>query len=99
MNNILIYFIIGSFLALLFLNVYFRVKVMKVYKKLVKDDVKFDASHIFSQEKMEREVLPYYPERRADILLFVKLMKRSLNIALILIVLITLAGLIIQRGG
>jgi len=82
---------------MLFLNVYFRAKVLKVYKTLVQNKVQFDSSHILNPKKMELEILPKYPKHREDILTFVSHIKFSIRIACILIVLITIAGLILKR--
>jgi len=97
MSEILIYLIIGLFVAMLFLNVYFRAKVLKVYKTLVQNEVQFDSSHIFSPKKMEKEVLPKYPKHKDDILLFVSHIQYSIKMACVLIVLITAAGFILKR--
>ncbi|MEZ4982255.1 MAG: hypothetical protein R2769_11850 [Saprospiraceae bacterium] len=47
----LITIVIGLFVAMLFVNVYFRVKVLKTYKVLVKNRVEFGAAHIFNKKK------------------------------------------------
>lgn len=97
MADILIYMIIGVFLALLFLNIYFRVKVFKVYKVLVQNKVEFNSSHIFNKEKMANEILPRYPKYRNEILSFVGHIKNSVTIAIILVILITILGFILNR--
>jgi hypothetical protein len=96
MVDILFYLIIGFFLALLFLNIYFRVKVLKLYKILVKNRIEFNASHIFNKEKMMTEILSQYPDFSNEILTFTGHIKRSLSIAVILIVLITVMGCILK---
>jgi len=97
MTTVLINLVIGLFLAMLFLNIYFRVKVFKVYKRLVQNRIEFDGTHIMNPRKMEAEVLPKYPDHTDDILTFVHHIKYSLRIASILIVLITLAGLLLRQ--
>lgn len=96
MYKILIFLVIGLFVAMLFLNVYFRVKVMKSYKKLVQNRVQFGAAHIFSKAKMEEEILPKYPGMQDDIRTFVNHMQYSIKMATVLIVLITLFGAILM---
>lgn len=96
MGTTLMYLVIGLFVALLFLQVYFRLKVIKIYKRLVKNEVQFDTGHIMSKRKMEEEVLPKYPEHKEDILKFVHEMKFSLQIATLLIALILIAGFILR---
>lgn len=81
---------------MLFLNVYFRVKVFKSYKVLIENRVEFGASHIFNKAKMEAEVIPKYPALRKDIETFVSHMRYSIKMATVLIMLITLFGAILM---
>lgn len=92
MYKLLILLVIGLFIAMLFVNVYFRVKVMKTYKRLVQNRVEFGAAHIFNKKKMEAEILPRYPKHKDDILAFVNHIKYSINMASVLIALITIFG-------
>ena len=96
MGYFLVYLVIGLFVALLFLQFYFRIRVLKIYRRLVKNEVQFESSHIFSKKKMEQEILPKYPEHKEDIQKFVHEMKFSFQIASLLIVLIMVAGLILR---
>ena len=96
MYTILISLVIGLFLAMLFLNVYFRVKVLKVYKILVQNKVQFGSKHIFNAKRMELEVLSRYPQQREPILTFVRHIKYSIRMAIGLILLITLLGCILM---
>ena len=79
----------GLFAAMLFLNLYFRMKVMKSYGILVRNKVQFDASHIFNQTKLETEILPKYPAQRTEIENFVKHIHFSIKMATVLTTLIT----------
>lgn len=90
-------FIIGFFLALLFLNIYFRVKVMKHYKYLVQNRIEFNAKHILDKHKMETEVLVKYPEHASEIDAFATNIRNSVKIAAAILVLISLLGLIINK--
>lgn len=96
MYILLISLVWGLFAAMLFLNVYIRVKAFKYYRKLVQARVEFGAAHIFNREKMAAEIYPKYPQHRADIDQFVGHIRKSLNIAVILMVLITLFGAILM---
>lgn len=93
---LLISVVIGLFVAMLFLNVYFRVKVLQTYKRLVQNRVEFGAAHFFSKEKMEKEIMPRYPHMRADIETFVNHMRYSIQMATVLIALITLFGAVLM---
>jgi len=96
MGSVLVYMIIGLFVSLLFLQLYFRIRVLKGYRRLVKNEVQFESKHIMSKRKMEEEILPKYPEHEEDILKFVNEMRFSLQIASLLIVLIMVAGFILR---
>lgn len=82
----------GLFLGLLFMNFYFRRKVTKSYRILVRNNVEFGSKHIFNKSKLEDEILPKYPEQREDIIQFVNLLNQSIRVGFILVVLITLIG-------
>jgi len=96
MYVLLISIVVGLFIAMLFLNVYFRVRVFKVYKILVENRVEFGASHIFDKEKMEKEIYPKYPAHREHIDIFVRHMRYSIKMATVLIALITLFGAVLM---
>lgn len=96
MGYFLVYLVIGLFVGLLFIQLYFRLRVLKIYRRLVKNEVQFDTSHILNKRKMEEEVLPRYPQHKEDILKFVKEMKFSIQIASLLIILIMIAGLLLR---
>jgi hypothetical protein len=88
----LITLVLATFVAMLFLNLYFRARVLKVYGRLVRGRVEFGAAHIFNRKKMETEILPRYPEHREDILTFVRHMRYSIKMASVLIFIITVFG-------
>ncbi len=96
MFKVLMFFIIGLFIAMLFVNVYFRAKVLKTYGRLVKNRVEFNASQVFNRKKLEAEVLPKYPSQRQDILDFSNHMQYSIKMASVLIALITLMGAVLM---
>jgi len=92
MYILLISIVIGLFIAMLFVNVYFRVRVLKVYKKLIQNEVEFGADHIFNPKKMETEIYPKYPQHEEDIRTFVNHMRYSIKMASVLALLITIFG-------
>lgn len=89
---LLISLVIGLFVAMLFLNIYFRVKVLKAYKVLVQNEVEFGAKHVFNKSKMEAEIYPKYPHLQEEIATFVNHIQYSTRMATVLITLITLFG-------
>ena len=96
MTYFLVYFIIGIFIALLFLNIYFRVKVFKYYKVLMQNRIEFGAPHILNKERLETEILTQYPSFRNEIIGFTDHIRKSIIIAACLVILITIMGLILR---
>lgn len=88
--------IIGLFVAMLFVNLYFRAKVLKSYGVLVRNKVEFGAAHIFNRKKLEEEILPKYPNLRNEIESFIKHMRYSIRMASLLLLLITLFGAVLM---
>jgi len=96
MYILLVTIVLGLFVAMLFLNVYFRVKVLKTYRILVQNEVEFGAAHLFNKTKMEAEIYPKYPEMQAEIAIFVRHMRYSIKMATVLIALITMFGAVLM---
>lgn len=91
------FFVVAVFLALLFVNLYFRIKVLKSYKILVQNRVDFEAKWILNEKRMESEVIPNHPAEMAnEIRTFSKHIRFSMKIASILITLITILGAILM---
>ena len=91
MEITLIVFIAAAFLGLLGLNIYFRAKVLRSYRKLVRARVDFDAKDMLNQSKIE-EIVARYPKSEEDIRQFTGGIRRSMSIASGLIVLISALG-------
>jgi hypothetical protein len=94
--TLLISIIIGLFVGMLFVNVYFRAKVLKSYGILVRNKVEFGAAHIFNQKKLEEEIYPRYPAFRHEIDSFIRHMRYSIKMATVLIALITAFGAVLM---
>ncbi len=96
MYTLLISIVIGLFVAMLFVNLYFRAKVLKLYGVLVRNKVEFGAAHIFNRQKLETEILPRYPQFRNEIEGFIRHMRYTIRMATVLILLITAFGAILM---
>lgn len=96
MYILLVSIIIGLFLGMLFLNLYFRVRVLRTYRVLVQNRVEFGAKHIFHPAKMEEEIFPKYPEMQEEIRIFCRHLRYSIKMATVLMVLITLFGAVLM---
>lgn len=92
LEGILLFLVIGFFAAMVFLNVYFRIRVLKDYRVLVRNRIEFKARHVFSEKKMREEIVPQYPEFEDHLISFGKHLRYSVNMATVLIFLITLFG-------
>ena len=97
MFNFLFFAIIAVFAAMLFLNIYFRVKVFKVYKYLVQNRVEFGLSHFLYEDRLNNEILVKYPQHQDEIRTFVRLIRRSVTMASILIFLILALGYLLMK--
>lgn len=96
MAHIFIYFIAGLFLSLLFLNLFFRWKVIRVYKNLIKNRVEFNSVDIFRSQKKMNSIYQRYPDSKQDIMDFMYYIRLSVGMAVLIILLITLLGLILH---
>jgi hypothetical protein len=96
MYTLLVSLVIGLFVALLLVNVYFRAKVLKSYGVLVRNRVQFGAAHVFNRRRMEEEILPRYPHCRREIETFVRHIHYTIRMATVLIVLITALGAVLM---
>jgi hypothetical protein len=56
-----------AFVAILTLNIYFRVKVLRNYRTLVRHRIYFETAHFFDRRRMEDEVIARHPEYRETI--------------------------------
>ncbi len=96
MYTLLTTIIIGLFVAMLFVNLYFRAKVFKVYGFLVRNKVEFGAVHIFNRQRLEAEILPRYPKFRTEIESFISHIHYSIRMASVLVALITAFGAVLM---
>ena len=81
-----------SFFLLLLLNAFIRVRVLKIYRRLVQNEVDFEPAHFFDKTRLEQEIIPRYPGHEADIRKFIKLVRFSMTMASIILVLIIYFG-------
>ncbi len=96
MQIVLMFALMGLFAAMVFLNFYFRIRVLKTYQRLVKHGVDFGSVHFFNRARLEKEILPRYPHAKADILDFVRHIRLSVRMASVLIIVITLFGAVLM---
>ena len=92
MFNIVLLVITSLFIVLLFLNLYFRIKLLKIYRKLVEGQVEFPTSMLFKPRQLEEEIVPKYPSYKDEILSFSKHLNTSLRIAFVVFVIALFIG-------
>ena len=88
MQILLIILVIAAFICIFFLNFYYRVRVLKAYKVLVRNKVQFDAKDIFDNKRIE-EITTRYPKFKTEIHDFMNNIRKSVQLASVLIFLIT----------
>lgn len=88
---------VALFISILFVNVYFRIRVIKHFRNITKAGVEFGAMHVFNRSKLESEVIPRYPDSAEDILAFANQLRMAMRFATILFVLICLIGWILMK--
>lgn len=91
--------IVLAFVAMLILNIYFRVKVLKHYKALVQNRVEFEVKDILDIRKLKEEVVPRYPHMENDIVSFAQNIRNSILLAVGMIILIALCWSILYISG
>ncbi|HHB79386.1 MAG TPA: hypothetical protein ENK85_09160 [Saprospiraceae bacterium] len=87
--------ITALFFGLLFLNLYFRISLLGKFKKLVQSGVKLKFRHVLNKEQLSKEIYPRYPKQRESIDLFVKQVRLSLKLAIILVLAMIVIGIFI----
>ena len=96
MENTLIAITIVTFAALLFFNIYFRIRSFRTFKKLADKNIYFTRQHVFDSQRLEQDILRKHPENRDLILSHVKSMKTSMLISTMCVVVLTLCGAILM---
>ncbi len=92
MERTLMYLIIFLFVLMLFVNIYFRLKVLRAFRVLRDSRIQFDSALVFQKERLEHEVISRHPAHAQYIRDFAHYLRRSISMAIILIALITLMG-------
>jgi hypothetical protein len=92
MRDVLITTTIIAFGILLLVNVFFRLKTFRTFKKLAEYGVSFSKEHVFDKTRMEKEIIAKYPNHRQLILSHVNSMKLSFRISTLCMAVLTICG-------
>lgn len=95
MFQVLAFLVIGLFVAMLFLQFYFRMKVMGVYRTLVRRRVEFGALELFDRQK-RAGIQARFPDSASEIDTFARHLRYSMRMATVLLLLITLFGAVLM---
>ncbi len=86
----------GLVLIAIGFNVYFRIKVVKLYKQLLKHRIEVKTKHIFSRKQREADLYPRYERYRELIEKYCSSITSSLKVAAGIFVIILLIGFIMN---
>lgn len=80
------------FIGLLVLNLFFRIKLLKLYRKLIEGEVDFPPTMLFNRRKLKEEIVPRYPKYESEILEFSRKLNTSIRIAFFVFVISLIIG-------
>ena len=92
MQALLLTIVCVLFVTMLGVNLYFRAKVLRAYRRLVMAKVDFTPGQIFSTMRVEDEIVPAYPEQADSIRAFSRYLRLSIRMTTVLMALITAFG-------
>ncbi len=95
----LIIAIMACTFALVVLNVVFRYRVLRAYRKLMDEHVTFEGRLLLNQRRLEEEVVPRYPHLRREIMDFHRNLRTSVLLGSALVLLILIFGYVLLRWG
>jgi len=92
MENIIISICILSFIALFATVVYFRIKVLRSYSKLLDNKIEFEIKHVFNKNLLEKEIIPKYSNHQKLIREFTFGIRLSTQMVTVFMIIITLCA-------
>lgn len=92
MFGILLLIATSLFIALLVVNLFFRIKLLKLYKKLISGEVDFPPSYILDRKRLKNEIVPKYPKYEKEILSFARYLRTSFSVGMIVFALSLVIG-------
>ena len=90
------YLIIALFIILLGVNIYFRIKVLKTLRILRKYNIEFDRQLVSDTQRLNALIKNSPEGSRQAISDFASYIKKSMALAIVLILLITLFGAVLM---
>lgn len=97
LDNTLIYILIALFVCMLIVNMYFRLKVMRAYRDMVRSGVEIRARDLLNSETLETKVIPANKKHEKEIRTFVKHLKNGFRMTSVLLGLVVLFGYILMK--
>ena len=94
-----VYAILAALFAGFFvLNVYFRLRVFKYYRVLLKNRVQFGTAEIFSDIR-RADVIRRHPDQREAITQFCRHMRLTMRMATVFVILVIVLGFVLFRSS
>ncbi len=93
----LYFLVVGLVAALLVVNIFFRARLLKLYRILVNARVDFEAKHIFNKSLMEEEIITKHPNMAKELRSFSQQIRNSIYIAAAIVLLITILGAVLSN--
>lgn len=84
--------------ALLVTNIYYRIKVLKLSRKLTRSKIEISPKMLFQPGSETEDLLKRFPGHREDIRLLAKYMKQSMQTFIVLLVAILLIAWFFNNG-
>ena len=97
MEDSILYIIIALFVSMLILNLYFRLKVMRAYRDMVKAGIEIRARDLLNSQTLETQIIPANKEHEKEIRTFVKHLKNGFKMTSVLLGLVVLFGYILMK--
>ncbi|HPG05339.1 MAG TPA: hypothetical protein P5275_05340 [Saprospiraceae bacterium] len=98
MHWILIVSMILLVAALLVTNIYYRIKVLKLSRKLSRSKIEISPKMLFQPGSEKEDLLNRYPGHRKDILQLASYMKQSMRTFIVLLAAILLIAWLFNNG-
>ena len=96
MRDGLITLTIAVFGFLLIVNIFFRIKTFRTFKKLAELGISFSKEHMLNKDKLYHEVVSKFPQHEKLIMQHVNSMKLSLRISAICMFVLTACGAVLM---
>ena len=75
---------------IIFFNLFVRTRVFRSYRRLREKNIEMETGQLLWKGRLEHEILPKYPESKAEILRFSRQVRNSIRLIVLLLLLFIL---------